>query len=152
MPERLHDDRASLGRARFEDLLPGLVLGSQPFEGLPAELRFRCVIWGRLILNLPGGGEGRSAGGIVSELPLPRFTQRRVETRGCAKLGHCALETAFRGQGHTEVVMGPAVVGVQLNRLSACLNRLVVATEISEQSAVVRVEPAVIGRGLNSGA
>ena len=74
----LGDGRACLGRAGFEELGPGGELGLQPPDGLAAQLRLRRVVGRRIVLALPGGGQGGGAGGVVAVLGLAIVAELRV--------------------------------------------------------------------------
>ena len=75
----------------------------------------------------------------IDGVPREQDVQREAERHG-----ECVAEMALGGQGIAEVVMRPAVIGVQSDGLPARLDGLVVAAEIAEESPVVRVEPAVV--------
>ena len=70
--------------AGFEELGPGGQLGLEPVEGLAAELRLRRVVGRRLVLALPGGGQGGGAGGVVAVPGLAVVAELRV---ACQRLG-----------------------------------------------------------------
>ena len=79
VPQGLHAEQPRrLGLAQVSEF------GLQPVEGLTAEFRFRRVVERRLILALPGGGQGRVAGGVVAGLGLAVGPELRV---ACQRLG-----------------------------------------------------------------
>ena len=136
---------ACLRRSRFEQLGPGGELGLQPVEGLTAERRFRRVIGRRIVLALPGSGQGGGAGGIVQRCHVRDSASCRVNLPGLTERGECVAEMALGGQGGAEFVMCLAVVGVEPDRLAVFCEGLVELPVLPQGGAEIGVRHGEVG-------